>query len=1483
MPQLIPLIVAAGAYEAGAEAITIALLSVISSVAVSIYEKEEAEAQARAAARAALQDRLITIRSGISPRQYVFGHARTGGAQLYIETTGNKQEALDTVTAFAANVCQMTDWFLADDRMSVAQFPGSKYGRQTNVPASDVFTVTGPTANVVASSRISASYPVTGIPLGGGGLPVPIPLHATWRKGTSTGAATAVNTTGLNVTLTGLPTGSSVVTLSYQTPQDAFLRGQFKSGTNTQTPTNWSGYTTPGWDATHRLAGTAHVRTLYIWDSNAYQNGAPAVTGAFIGRAIDGIPFYDPRDGSNPTDTSNPAILAGYWLTLPRIYGGMGIPFDWVDWSTVAAAATICDELVAVKTLDGTGFETITRYSCDTVLSTDIAPRDNLLAILSSMAGTYAFTCGKYRIFAGAFRPAAITITDNDVVGTKSISVNTAASTDTPPNIVTATFSDANQDWVSSSPTAVTNTDYIAADGFESPLDLQLKATTDARRARYLMGIALERGRPAFGITLSIGGIGENIGLYDTVQLNLTNRSVYAGKTFEIASITDNWDGTFQATLSEIKATTFALDPDTYTPITPVVPADNSYLWSPPAPTSFVVTTITPTKLPDGTSVTRVSLAWDPIPPAGNTPGAFFNIRYRTTGGAWIGAAPVPGDATSTVLTTALQDGEMYQFEIQFVNGIGAASDWVDAYTGIAGTPLPTPLSLRLAASSLIFRVPETGNALPASITLKAVRSGGLMGTAVFTTSPSVTLTGSGDTRVLLFEDAIADSILVTVTVTSGSDVYTDTQTISKVYDGASQAPDFTPPPTPTGLSVSAFLITLVVNWDQPSFTEGGGYDSTVVYAAVVPSSGPQPTFAQAVPVGSSSTSAFAYSTTTGTKVAFWIKNQSKAGVRSTLPAGGTNGVQAQTGVINGVDLAPGLIDASKLADGSVTAAKLAAASIDNTKLANGLQTVKVITGTLPATNVSNVIFRTDDGKLYKWNGATYTAATLAADVQGQLTDAQIAAVGAAKLTGTLNTTQIGPNTVQTANLAAAAVTAAQIAADTITAANIAANAITASELAANAVTAGKIAANAVTAGTIAAAAVSAAQIAAGAITTDKLLVTGRGAALNDDPSTSDASAWIGVNAGFQIATINDGVAGTTSMRSPSGQYGGAVSRHFALDPTKAYRVRAQVRNVGGDGIFYLLVSLWDSNGSEIPGDGSFWFYPASGVIPPAGFTIYTGVFGAGTARPFPALARKMACGVLLNYIVPTTGYMEAQDLRIEQVMDSSLIVDGAITATKLAAGSIAVGTAAIQNGAIVNAMIGAAAIDSAKIADASITSAKIANATIVGADIASATIATANIAAAAITSALIANAAITNAKIGNLEVDSAKIANLTIGTGKIGDNAVTGSATGSAGAQSSVNGNIISFNYTSVGGTIIIFVQCGCNALGNTTAAASLLVDGTTEASDSVTASVSVPASLEFRQTVILDPAAGVHTIVLHAVATTFTGGNIIVIELKK
>lgn len=1281
MPQALPIIVGAAGAAAGATAVTIAISQILAAVAVGLYERDKARKKARDAARASLQDRVFTIRSGVASRQYIIGTVRTGGVLMNADTIGANKAGFDTVIAYADNRCELVGYYVGDENIGTAP-TDAKYGKQQLNDVYEEFVVTGPTVTVTLGGRpadgvVHAAYhtPNSGRP----GLP---------------GATLAP--TGSNVAITGLPAVSGViVSITYKIESGEKLRLQFKPGAADQESTPWVGFNSERWTTSHRLLGVCHSRALYIWDEDLWANGAQEIGVILKGGQVEtpdgSFGFYDPRSGQALAYTDNPALQWGWLRTLPKKYGGMGVPSDWIDWQTVAIAANICDELITVKKFDGSGYEQIKRYQCHAVLSLDRPLSDLEQIILSAMAGKRAFSGGLYRVVAGAFRPAAITLRDADVAGAKPIGFLNGDPNDTPPNVCTARFADARRDYGEQDAKPVRNTGYISADGVERPpLDLTFEGSTDERQVNYLMGVALETARPGFSFTLSVRGIGEDIALLDTVAIDITNRAAYAGKTFEVLASVDNWDGTYDLTLSEIKATTFALDPDTFTPVDPPELPDLSYLWNVPAITGFTVEPGEPTLLPDGTAISRIECSWDPPPVAGVQQGGRIEIRYKSSRGDWITVAALPGDAIATTITAAILDSDVYQFQIRAVSSIGSASIWTDAFLQIIGTPIDVK-SMRLIASSLFFKIPASGSGTisPASIALDITRGGGLANAVAFTTTPTVTLGGSGDHRTLAYTDIPADveTVKINVQVDEDNKLFVDTITIAKIRDGTQgpdYTPDVTPPPSPTGLIASAALFHIQLQWDAATYTVGHGHASTEVYAALVPSGGPQPTFASAASIGGTPGRVFSHDVGTGQTWAYWIKHKTVDGVMSMLPAGGTNGVQATTGKIAGADLNPLIIDASKLADGSITPQKVAAGAIDATKFAAGIEPITTVT-TLPSTLVTRNIFNITDAKLYRWNGSAYVATILTTDLAGTLTNAQIAALDAAKLTGQIAGTQIANGAISTPKLAAGAVTTNELAANAVTANNLAANSVVAGKVAANAIDVNALQANSVVAGKVAANAINAQAIQAGAISTDKLLVVGRGSALNDDPAGVDQTAW-SLGAGTLQANVsNSNAPGGTVLRITNPANNSFGSRAFPVTPGKRYRLTAWAKQVSGSGLFYLRIYQLDAGGNLVAYDTGM-----EGLTLTNGFVRY---FGLSTGAPTATVA-TIQCWTSYT----ASGVVDIADIRCEEAIPGELIVDGAITARTLAANSIAVGTAAIQNGALVNAMIGNAQIDDAKI-----------------------------------------------------------------------------------------------------------------------------------------------------------------------------------------
>lgn len=685
MPAAIPFLAYAGASYLGASALVATAISFVSSVAVGQYQKDKMEGRARREYNKSLQDRFVTVRSALATRKYVVGTVRVGGALLFGESilvaktsTTKAQSYLDTIHAWAANECALLGYYLDDEYVPIASFPPAKY----QVGQSKMLyqgTITG------SSGSGSVTLPYT--PVAGSVVGYVYVWTSSVDNGPQAAELTVTGIAGKVVTFSGVPDGANNVDVSYTTQFDR-LAAIWKNGNSAQTSSDWGGNPdSPRWTANHRLRGVAHSRFLMRWDEAAYQTGAPDPTAVLQGGQADGHPFYDPRDASNPAYTDNPALLAAWWMTLPQALGGCGYPSDWIDWVAVGVAANICDELVTVKTLDGSSTESIKRYRCHTVLDTADAPLVNLDKILRSMGGRRAFTGGKYKIVAGAFRAATITITDADIVGTKPITLDATGGDVTSANVATGSFADATKNWQGTSPTSVRNSAYVTSDGAESTIDVDLAAVTDPRQANYLMGIAIELSRPCMRGGLSVSGIGEDIALFDTVQLSVTNRAVYAGRTFEVTGLTDNWDGTFDLVLNEIRSTSYALDYTTWTPLVQPTPPDLSYLWDVDDVAGFTATMGAPQKLLTGDSITSIVLSWTAHTQAAVQDGGKIELRYRRIGDVgYTSLGTAEGDATQVAFSASLSDGSTYEFQARARNRVTAVSQWSSVYATVIGS-----------------------------------------------------------------------------------------------------------------------------------------------------------------------------------------------------------------------------------------------------------------------------------------------------------------------------------------------------------------------------------------------------------------------------------------------------------------------------------------------------------------------------------------------------------------------------------------------------------------------------------------------------------------------------------------------------------------------------------------------------------------------------------------------------------------------------
>jgi hypothetical protein len=349
---------------------------------------------------------------------------------------------------------------------------------------------------------------------------------------------------------------------------------------------------------------------------------------------------------------------------------------------------------------------------------------------------------------------------------------------------------------------------------------------------------------------------------------------------------------------------------------------------------------------------------------------------------------------------------------------------------------------------------------------------------------------------------------------------------------------------------------------------------------------------------------------------------------------------------------------------------------------------------------------------------------------------------------GAITASKIAAGTITADRIAANALTSGQIAASTITGSNIAGATITGANIAGQTITAANIAADTITAGQIAAAAIGTSELASGAVTTGKLYVgDSQNMVLNPTSEDTTFTAGYGANgvrnvggnayAGSYVRAVDTVGAGENSVQL--GEFPVVEGEYFYQE--------AVVRSMSGAGAASGFWSLFFDGNSNIVGGGgttsaaTVWTRISNGIGPAP----------AGTVKVSFYLIRSGAAG---------TSYYDA--LVFRKMSTGSLIVDGAITATKIAAATITA------------AQIASATVTGTQIAGQTITAANIATDTITAGQIQSGAIGTDELAAGAVTAAKIYAGTITANEIAANTITGAKIAAGTITASNIASGAIT-------------------------------------------------------------------------------------------------------------
>lgn len=249
------------------------------------------------------------------------------------------------------------------------------------------------------------------------------------------------------------------------------------------------------WTSAHRLVGIAAIHLQLTYDPDVFPSGIPNNITVDLDGKND---VFDPRLGTRGY-TNNAALCLADYISLTRF--GLGASYgteDGIDPEDLIEAANISDE--EVPRADG-GSEP--RYACNGVVSLAQAPKTNIEALLTAMAGTCVMEAGRWRIHAGAYRIPEVTLGPDDI-RPGGMTLSTRISMAENCNAVRGQFISPENDWQPDDFPAVASDVYLTEDqGERRWRDISLPFTTSASCAQRLAKIELERTRRQMSVRLA--------------------------------------------------------------------------------------------------------------------------------------------------------------------------------------------------------------------------------------------------------------------------------------------------------------------------------------------------------------------------------------------------------------------------------------------------------------------------------------------------------------------------------------------------------------------------------------------------------------------------------------------------------------------------------------------------------------------------------------------------------------------------------------------------------------------------------------------------------------------------------------------------------------------------------------------------------------------------------------------------------------------
>ncbi|BAR14247.1 phage tail protein [uncultured Mediterranean phage uvMED] len=460
---------------------------------------------------------------------------------------------------------------------------------------------------------------------------------------------------------------------------ESLIRLEPHFGTDSQSASSLLS-TLSSWGSNHRLRGLCYLAIRFKWNQDAF-TGIPKVQAKIKGKKV--VFYNSSLAAQTAAFKTNPAWCLLDYLTNERY--GKGIAVSEIDLQSFYDASVVCETQVTPYS----GASDINIFDTNTALDTSQKIIDNVREILKGCRGYLPYTEGKYKLVIETTGSAAITLTEDDIIGGYNLSIPTKNERY---NRVIVGFVNPDRNFQvdevqfppiddSSLPSADQHATMKTADGgFLLEGRFTFKTITSPYQAEEMAEIILRRSREALTLGLTVSFDAYDLAIGDIV--NITHSSLgFSAKAFRVLGITFNEDFTIGLALVEYQASHYTWASKAQVASTPSTNLPNPFTIQPPASVTLSDTLI---EYNDGTVIVALDVA------IGASPDSFidfYQVEYKlSTDSDFIIYAQGSG-LNHRVLNVI--DQQTYDVRVKAVNTLGVSSSYVSAQRKIVGAIEP--------------------------------------------------------------------------------------------------------------------------------------------------------------------------------------------------------------------------------------------------------------------------------------------------------------------------------------------------------------------------------------------------------------------------------------------------------------------------------------------------------------------------------------------------------------------------------------------------------------------------------------------------------------------------------------------------------------------------------------------------------------------------------------------------------------------------